>query len=330
MIFIKPLFYDEFKCIGSRCTDNCCVGWEIDVDDDTLSKYDKISGDFKERIKANLVCGEDGTTYFRLCENKRCAFLNKDNLCDIIINCGDDALCDICREHPRFYEWFPGVTECGLGLCCEEVCRLLVKKGFSLVEYNDGERINFENNEDIAESDTYIFLSAFRENLFDIIADSEFSLEDKLIKILKKTGNFTGEKIKLRNDCNLLDLYLKTEPIDNEWSVYLENLSKEIQQISVYADGNFFEKYNERYSKILSYILYRHMIKAVFDNCICERVRFCIESLRFIMLCDAKTEMSTGTLTLKDCIDNIKRWSKQIEYSEENTELLIFGDETDG
>ena len=38
---------------------------------------------------------------------------------------GEDRLCDICREHPRFYNWFGDYTEVGLGLCCEEAERLL-------------------------------------------------------------------------------------------------------------------------------------------------------------------------------------------------------------
>ena len=158
MIFIKPSFYDDFKCISSKCTDNCCIGWEIDVDDEAISKYDTVSGDFGKRIKENLIPSKDGSTCFLLCENERCAFLNKNNLCDIIINCGEGTLCNICKEHPRFYEWFPGVTECGLGLCCEEACRLLLEcEYFSLVEHNDGEPIKLEYKEDVAESDTYIF-----------------------------------------------------------------------------------------------------------------------------------------------------------------------------
>ena len=43
----------------------------------------------------------------------------------IFINLGEDRLCDICREHPRFYNWFGDYTEVGLGLCCEEAERLL-------------------------------------------------------------------------------------------------------------------------------------------------------------------------------------------------------------
>ena len=119
MFTIKPDFYDSFKCIADKCTDSCCIGWEIDVDEFALEKYNNINNDFGKKIRSQIIKSEDGSNCFALAENERCPFLNQRNLCDIIINCGEDHLCDICREHPRFYEWFVGVTECGLGLCCE-------------------------------------------------------------------------------------------------------------------------------------------------------------------------------------------------------------------
>ncbi len=165
MFIIKPDFYDDFKCIAGECTDSCCIGWEIDVDDMAFEKYNKINTPFGDKIRSQITKSEDGISCFKLSENERCPFLNENNLCDIIINCGEESLCDICREHPRFYEWFPGVTECGLGLCCEEVCRILLESEgpFSLTEESDGEEIVLEAKEDVAESDLYIFLSAFRE-----------------------------------------------------------------------------------------------------------------------------------------------------------------------
>ena len=332
MIYIKPWFYHSFKCISSKCTDNCCIGWEIDVDDETLSKYNQVKGEFGNRIAENLIESDDGSTCFRLCENERCAFLNKDNLCDIIINCGEDYLCDICREHPRFYEWFPGVTECGLGLCCEEVCRILLEseENFSLVEYNDGEEITLKDKDEIAESDTYIFISAFRESLFDILSNTELSLEEKIVKILEKTEHFTGERLRLHRDEKLLNLYLSTEPIDDLWSVYIGDMVNKLNDITKQSAQLITQESNKIYSAVLSYIIYRHLIKSVFDGCVAQRLCFCIESLRFIMLSDMKTMAEKGNISLNDRIDNIKRWSKQIEYSEENTELLIFGDEMNG
>jgi hypothetical protein len=57
-----------------------------------------------------------------------------------------------------------------------------------------------------------------------------------------------------------------------------------------------------------------------------SRVCFCLEAIRFIELCDMKTYCNKGSLTLEDRIQNLKNWSKQVEYSEENTELLTFGE----
>lgn len=39
MKYHKPSFFDQFKCIGSACTDTCCAGWEIEVDETTAQGY---------------------------------------------------------------------------------------------------------------------------------------------------------------------------------------------------------------------------------------------------------------------------------------------------
>lgn len=45
----RPAYYKAFRCIGSDCTENCCIGWEIDVDEDSLAYYETVPGDFGER-----------------------------------------------------------------------------------------------------------------------------------------------------------------------------------------------------------------------------------------------------------------------------------------
>ncbi len=329
MIYIKPSFYDDFKCIASKCTDNCCIGWEIDIDEVSFDKYNKLQGALGDEIRSKITVSEDGSRCFELSENDRCPFLNDSNLCRIIINCGEDAICDICKNHPRFYEWFPGVTECGLGLSCEEVCRILLQdeKSFSLIEENDGEKIVLDSEDDVIESDTYIFLSAFRERLFDILFSTETDFEEKLVKLLSLTENFCNEQIKIRNFNNLVEAYKETEPIDEQWTVFIDGLGDNLQDILKIED-DFKKSTNSDmlYSKILAYIIYRHFIKAVFDERVKERVCFSVESVRFIYLCDMKTFFEKGDLTLNDRIENLKNWSKQIEYSEENTDYLIYGD----
>lgn len=328
MIYIKPSFYDKFRCIASRCKDNCCISWEVDVDDASYEKYLEVNGDFGNKLKEKIVASPEGDRCFSLDDHDRCPFLNENNLCDIIINCGEDYLCDICREHPRFYEWFPGVTECGLGLSCEEVSRILLSDSspVGFTEYNDGKEIVLNSEDDVAESDSYIYLSALREYFYDILK-SELSLNDKMADILSRTEKFTSEKIRIRDYESSIDLYMKTEPIDESWTRYIydlkDNLNKIIESEDIFnksAGGDML------YSKILTYIIYRHFSKAVFDGAVAERVCFAVESVRFIKLCDMKTYFEKGTLTPEDRVKNLKNWSKQIEYSDENTDLLIYGE----
>ena len=122
---IVPSYYALFRCIGSACRHNCCIGWEIDIDPDTAAFYHTVDGALGNRLHAHID-STDGTPHFVLDERERCPFLNDRNLCDIIIKLGEHRLCGICADHPRFRNELPDRVEVGLGLCCEEAARLLL------------------------------------------------------------------------------------------------------------------------------------------------------------------------------------------------------------
>ena len=122
----KPEYYDSFQCIGSACRDTCCAGWEIEIDEESAERYKRVTGELGERLRASITETEE-EIYFNLQAGRRCPFLNKENLCDLILDQGEEILCEICREHPRHYQWFGDYTEVGLGLCCEEAARLLFR-----------------------------------------------------------------------------------------------------------------------------------------------------------------------------------------------------------
>ena len=127
MKIFAPKYYKKFKCIADKCRHNCCIGWEIDVDFDTFDFYSKTDGDFGERLR-NSIDKTSDIPHFILSENERCPFLNKKNLCDIIINMGQDCLCQICADHPRFRSFFSARQELGLGMCCEAAAELILKQ----------------------------------------------------------------------------------------------------------------------------------------------------------------------------------------------------------
>lgn len=135
-MLIKPKFYDSFRCLAGDCHDTCCAGWEIDVDEDTAAFYAGLDGADGEFVRSRLYPCGDG---WQLChEGERCRFLREDGLCELILKLGEDALCDICREHPRFYSGSETVTIAGHGLCCEEAARLWLESPVEFVIEDDG------------------------------------------------------------------------------------------------------------------------------------------------------------------------------------------------
>ena len=32
-MLVYPDYYPEFRCSASACKHNCCIGWEIDIDE---------------------------------------------------------------------------------------------------------------------------------------------------------------------------------------------------------------------------------------------------------------------------------------------------------
>ena len=176
----KPSYYDRFHCIGSACSDTCCANWEIEVDEESAGRYAALTGAIGERMKHNLVI-EENEAYFAMNETRRCPFLNRENLCDLILECGEEILCDICREHPRHYEWFGDYTEVGLGLCCEEAERLLLTQEEPLtfqVEESEGEtEAEIEDQTEDQSSYINLFLKT-RETAYSIVQNREMKVED--------------------------------------------------------------------------------------------------------------------------------------------------------
>ena len=119
-----PEYYPAFRCVASACRHTCCAGWEIDIDDESLARYELLPGPFGDRVRRCVSRGD--TPHFILTEDERCPLLNGDNLCELILHEGEGALCQICADHPRFRNYFSYRVEMGLGLVCEEAARLIL------------------------------------------------------------------------------------------------------------------------------------------------------------------------------------------------------------
>jgi len=305
MKIYAPEYYKYFKCIADRCKHSCCIGWEIDIDRETAEFYRSVSGDFGERLKKCI--SDDVETHFILGENERCPFLNENNLCDIYAELGEENLCQICSDHPRFRNFFKNHTEVGLGLCCEAAADLILNwdKPFSLVVVGEE-----EESEDFDEEEDVFF--AMRQKAFDIISDESKSIRkctQELLECFNCGVRFAPPE-------EWIDIFLELEILDDDWRKILENARGcNHLQLDIFKSpkGQMIQR------QLLLYFVYRQTADGIYDKTVWKRIGFAVLGLYMIKFICAANENPTLEL-FKDIA---RRYSAEIEYSEENVKKLL-------
>lgn len=299
MKLIAPDYFNKFSCIADKCSHSCCVGWEIDIDKDTYSYYKSVGGELGEALKANIaVC--DGTASFTLDENERCPFLEKDGLCRLIKELGEASLCNICADHPRFRSFYSKRTEIGLGLCCEAAADLILSQTHkvALVTLED-------TKENLTEDEKYLL--GYRNQLFTIAQDREFTVEERLENLL----DFCGIDLPEKSFSEWAEIFLSLERLDEVWTDKL-NLLKEAE---TYAIPSSLEI---PFEQLLIYLLYRHIPSALDDGDIASKIGFAVLSVRIIAAILSREEKQDFD-TLKELC---RLYSSEIEYSDENLNAI--------
>ncbi len=297
---IGPAYYQQFQCIAGRCKHSCCVGWEIDIDEETFSFYQKISGPLGERLRNHI--SPENTPHFILGEEERCPFLNAENLCDIILEKGEEFLCQICTDHPRFRNFYTHFTEIGLGLCCEAAGALILsQKECFRAPKNDGIILTEEES---------IFFS-FREEVFGILQDRSISLEQRVKNLLAKYQCSFPKK----SHQEWADIFLSLERLDEKWAALLCEfaLSKELPSLKT--------EWEIPVEQLLCYFLYRHLPQGLYDGLYRERILFSVLGLYLIFSLFCMT--SVDGFTMENLVEIARLYSSEIEYSEENIQALL-------
>ncbi len=286
---IVPDYYNQFKCIADKCQHSCCIGWEIDIDDATFEKYNNLDGNFALKLKSKIEIID--SPHFKLDINERCPFLNKKGLCDIITNLGEDMLCQICSDHPRFRNFYEEYTEVGLGLCCEAAARIIL---------SSKKKTTLNLPSELLQSP----IIKFRENLFDIIQDRTFTIDERIDNMLMFIDT------QLPSDINWYDIFNNLEKLDKAWDNYLLRIKNGINSPS--KDNSL----DIAYEQLIVYIIFRHFTDCQYDEMLRERVLFAALIYKVI-----KT-MNTAN-TLDQLIEIARLYSCEIEYSDENINTLL-------
>lgn len=183
-----PHYYRRFQCIASACPDTCCAGWEIVIDDKTLKKYRKIKGPLGKRVRAGIDWKKK---IFRQKE-RRCAFLNRDNLCDLCLKAGSSIFCRTCRLYPRHIEEFEDCREISLSLSCMAAAEVILGTN-EKVRFLHRE-ISEKHEEDYKEFDYFLFtnLLDIRDALFEILQDRTIDAGTRSCMALSLAHDFQG------------------------------------------------------------------------------------------------------------------------------------------
>ena len=269
MVTVVPDYYKNFRCIADKCRHSCCIGWEIDIDDDTLEMYKTTEGDLGRRLCENIVTEADGTSHFRLGEDERCPFLNNRNLCDIYTQLGPDGFCQICDDHPRFRNFYSDRTEIGLGLCCEAAAKLILsqKETSKLVCIeNDGGEFLFEDECDLLD---------LRDDIFDILQDRSKTVENRISGML----NFCGISLPQKSAAEWADVFLQLEMLDEKRNAMLAELKTAEETRLVMPQA---EETETAFEQLAVHFVYRHLADSLDDGRLAERVKFAALSCKMI------------------------------------------------
>ena len=285
-----PCYYKDFKCIADRCRHSCCVGWEIDVDENTAEVYRGLGGELGDEIRSHISGGVIG-----MCADGRCPFLDCRGLCRIISSLGEGFVSDICREHPRFYHSVGGRVEGGIGISCEEAARIILS--------SDGYADFIELSREIDEPDTTDFDSTSeREYIFSLLR-GEGEYQHKVDKIIGRYGLF--------------------DPCDRagEWNIILSELEylDESRSGTLTVGRKVADTdvgiYATRY---LAYLTFRHVSPSQSYDNMRARIGFSILLSRIFE--NALSEDKS----FDEICEAARIISEEIEYSEDNTASLIF------
>ena len=332
-----PEYYKEFHCIADKCKEDCCsAGWEIDIDKKTAKFYSKISGEFGERLRKNIDFNK--TPHFILEKNRKCPFLNDKKLCDIYINLGSDSLCQICREHPRYYEWFDDIKEGGIGLCCEEASRIVLSydKPFSTYEID----IPFESVDEY-NKELYSFLFNARSKIISYLENSSIPFNSRIRNVIgygysiqqmiwdKKIKTLDLELINVETNESvsrnmalkpILNFLLNLESCNDDWIPYLKKCISLCEQSN--DRMNDFECTHPEVTKYLKNIsicfIWRYFLKATFDEDVLSKVGLMAISVAVIRYLFFAQWLENGDISFETCIHWAKRFSEEIEYSDDN------------
>ena len=353
-----PHYYRKFQCTADQCPDTCCAGWQIVIDEKTLEKYHTYEGAFGNRL-ANSIDWREGV--FKQYEDKRCAFLDENNLCDIYTEAGPELFCRTCKSYPRHFEEFENVREISLAMSCPEAAKLILasKEPVSFVT------VEKKYKEDIYEDFDFLLYSKLvdaREIIFEILQDrtkpvrermamalafthdlqarvyrghtmamedvferyTKANAKERFVKYLEEYRSLPKEGIQFKQE--MLKQFSKLEVLRESWPELLERTLKntedaELEKLWWAADGDADLEIIAEH--LMVYFIFTYFCGAVYDEEVHSKMKFAVIGTLMVLETAKALWAEEGMQSkMAAVLEAAKRYSREVEHSDENIELL--------
>ncbi len=276
----------------------------MNIDEQTLLNYQSDSSSFCDTLKRGINFKK---SCFKSDKNGRCAFLNSSGLCEIIINLGEQSLCQVCRDHPRFRSFFNDRVEEGLGFCCEQATRIILAFEDKIEPLLVNDDCAFEEL-DFNQKNVFVF----REKVLSIIQDRNVNINQRINNLL----DVCNVQLASKDFAKIVKTFLSFERLDKSWTFRLKSLKKKgsskytCERLSLYAE------------QFLVNSLYRHLYDAEDTLEVRARTVACLIGWWII---DSIIELEKGKneSEFNLIVDVVRAYSSEVEYSQKNLDRLF-------
>lgn len=340
MIVRVPDYFGEFSCIAGKCTDSCCLGWEIDIDEDSYEYYMSLPGEIGERLRRDMYETEDGGHGIRTNECGRCMMLNDDNLCDLYIAAGEESLSEVCTDFPRFGIEYRNVDQKCLSLACEEVCRILFSKT-EPVKFVEQELFGDSDDDQGVTEEEAAFFEKAQSELIAILQDRTKPVSQRVDEYIAKANEYqkelNGSDVEKHVDwLSFNDLSFDSfdirfgivndmELLRQVWQDYKDDMRNILteadyeKRMKEYMDSADYREND--IEQLLVYFTFRYIMNAIYDSNIIVYAYLCVMFTMIVRdMNTVRFFKNGGKFSIEDQMEVARIFSKEVEHSEGNVE----------
>ncbi len=353
MQYIIPHYYKKFACVGGNCLDTCCAGWQIMIDPAALKKYRRVKGVLGNRLHNEIDWKEGAFRQYQ----KRCAFLNEENLCDLYIEGGGSKMfCKTCRMYPRHIEEFEGLREVSLSLSCPEAANLILgcQEPVRFLKAEDQKQ-----EETDEEFDFFLFtkLEDTRTLMFQILQNRKYPIRLRTAIVLalahdlqeridrnalfevdalleryqgRRVWTWFQEKLdglqaepRLEKEVlgNLFVILNHLEVLRDNWKSYVKEGKNRLMEseISIEQRNDFGSVFTETMmEQLMVYFVYTYFCGAVYDGQAYGKLKFAVAGGILIRELANAHFLKHGNLEFGDITEAARRYAREVEHSDFN------------